>query len=165
MSKAETQHVRAEPLPSRSRVMNRIKAMYRSRGIACGGKEVYSPPHRASWGSRLPRPACTGGLSFSIRNSKTCGIDVGKPSGHWLDWRSKTGAGAFTTRNQRDPWRCRLENLKRQLHDFGICRFHSPSLPRPRYSKVRLIPSIRWRIKDAMGAKTAFAMAVRARSF
>ena len=37
-----------------TRVMNRIKALYRSRGIACGGKEVYSPHHRASWVGRLP---------------------------------------------------------------------------------------------------------------
>jgi len=37
-----------------TRVMNRIKALYRSRGIACGGKEVYSPRHRVSWVSRLP---------------------------------------------------------------------------------------------------------------
>ena len=32
-----------------TRVMNRIKALFRSRGIACGGKEVYSPRYRTSW--------------------------------------------------------------------------------------------------------------------
>jgi transposase len=32
-----------------TRVMNRIKALYRSRGIPCAGTEVYSPSHRASW--------------------------------------------------------------------------------------------------------------------
>ena len=32
-----------------TRVMNRIKALYRSRGMACEGKEVYSPRYRATW--------------------------------------------------------------------------------------------------------------------
>jgi transposase len=39
-----------------TRVMNRIKALYRSRGIACGGKEVYSPCRRASWIGQLQEP-------------------------------------------------------------------------------------------------------------
>jgi transposase len=32
-----------------TRVMNRIKAVYRSWAIPCGGQEVYSPRHRATW--------------------------------------------------------------------------------------------------------------------
>ena len=32
-----------------SRVMNRTKAIYRSWGIPCTGKEVYSPRHRGKW--------------------------------------------------------------------------------------------------------------------
>ena len=36
-----------------TRVMNRIKALYRSRGIPCGGRQVYSPRHRGSWVDRL----------------------------------------------------------------------------------------------------------------
>jgi transposase len=36
-----------------TRVMNRIKALYRSRGIACAGKAVYSPRYRASWIGQL----------------------------------------------------------------------------------------------------------------
>jgi transposase len=32
-----------------TRVMNRIKAVYRSWAIPCGGQEVYSPRHRAAW--------------------------------------------------------------------------------------------------------------------
>ncbi len=36
-----------------TRVMNRIKALYRSRAIPCGGTEVYSPSHRASWVEQL----------------------------------------------------------------------------------------------------------------
>jgi transposase len=32
-----------------TRVMNRLKALYRSWGIPCAGKEVYAPRHRAEW--------------------------------------------------------------------------------------------------------------------
>jgi hypothetical protein len=32
-----------------TRVMNRLKALYRSWAIPCGGKEVYAPRHRAEW--------------------------------------------------------------------------------------------------------------------
>jgi transposase len=32
-----------------TRVMNRVKALYRSWGIPCGGQEVYAPRHRAEW--------------------------------------------------------------------------------------------------------------------
>ena len=32
-----------------TRVMNRLKAVYRSWAIPCAGQEVYSPRHRAAW--------------------------------------------------------------------------------------------------------------------
>src|ERR1700694_2913380 len=32
-----------------TRVMNRVKALYRSWGILCGGQQVYAPRHRAEW--------------------------------------------------------------------------------------------------------------------
>ena len=32
-----------------TRVMNRVKALYRSWGIPCGGQQVYAPRHRAEW--------------------------------------------------------------------------------------------------------------------
>src|SRR5262249_23256073 len=32
-----------------SRVMTRVKAIYRSWAIACTGKQVYSPRHRSEW--------------------------------------------------------------------------------------------------------------------
>jgi len=35
------------------RVMNRIKALYRSRGIACAGILVYAPRHRSEWLARI----------------------------------------------------------------------------------------------------------------
>jgi transposase len=36
-----------------TRVMNRLKAIYRSWAIPCGGQEVYSPRHRAAWLEKL----------------------------------------------------------------------------------------------------------------
>lgn len=36
-----------------TRVMNRLKALYRSRGIPCAGKEVYAPRYRACWIAEL----------------------------------------------------------------------------------------------------------------
>ena len=36
--------------------MNRIKALYRSRAIACSGADVYKPQRREEWLARLPVP-------------------------------------------------------------------------------------------------------------
>src|ERR1700685_1571627 len=38
-----------------TRVMNRLKALYRSWAIPCAGREVYSPRHRAGWLEKLPQ--------------------------------------------------------------------------------------------------------------
>jgi transposase len=40
-----------------TRVMNRIKALYRGRGIDCAGRGVYTKGQRASWLERLPAGA------------------------------------------------------------------------------------------------------------
>jgi transposase len=40
-----------------TRVMNRIKALYRGRGIDCSGRGVYSKGQRANWLERLPAGA------------------------------------------------------------------------------------------------------------
>jgi transposase len=39
-----------------TRVMNRVKALYRSWGIACGGQQVYAPRHRAEWLNKIGEP-------------------------------------------------------------------------------------------------------------
>src|SRR6266446_1683343 len=39
-----------------SRVMTRVKAVYRSWAIPCTGKQVYSPHHRAEWLARITEP-------------------------------------------------------------------------------------------------------------
>src|SRR3954447_11323022 len=38
------------------RVMNRIKALYRSWAIPCAGATVYAPRHRAEWLSKITEP-------------------------------------------------------------------------------------------------------------
>lgn len=43
-----------------TRVMNRIKALYRSWAIACAGKSCYSLRQRDAWLSQLPHPAVRG---------------------------------------------------------------------------------------------------------
>jgi hypothetical protein len=37
-----------------TRVMNRIKALYRSRAISCAGTDVYKVPQREAWLEKLP---------------------------------------------------------------------------------------------------------------
>jgi transposase len=39
-----------------TRVMNRIKALYRSWGIPCSGAGVYAPRHRAQWLAKIVEP-------------------------------------------------------------------------------------------------------------
>jgi len=39
-----------------TRVMNRIKALYRSWGIPCSGSTVYAPRHRAEWLAKIEQP-------------------------------------------------------------------------------------------------------------
>jgi transposase len=39
-----------------TRVMSRLKALYRGRGIRCSGTQVYAPRHRARWLEQLPEP-------------------------------------------------------------------------------------------------------------
>src|ERR1039458_10276018 len=39
-----------------SRVMSRVKAIYRSWAIPCSGKQVYAPRHRAAWLAKINEP-------------------------------------------------------------------------------------------------------------
>jgi hypothetical protein len=39
-----------------TRVMSRIKALYRSWAIPCSGTSVYAPRHRAEWLDKIPEP-------------------------------------------------------------------------------------------------------------
>jgi hypothetical protein len=40
-----------------ARVMTRVKALYRSWGIACSGKQIYTVRHRASWLGKIKEPS------------------------------------------------------------------------------------------------------------
>ena len=63
-----------------TRVMNRLKAMYRSWAIPCAGQQVYAPRHRAEWlaqdhgsrrappsGTLLPAVRCAAALRQQVR--------------------------------------------------------------------------------------------------
>ena len=66
-----------------TRVMNRLKAMYRSWAIPCAGRDVYYTRHRAEWLGKIRRPACAVGPSTSTRNwtcCNTCASKLGENS-------------------------------------------------------------------------------------
>jgi hypothetical protein len=48
------------------RVMSRLKALYRSWGIPCAGRQVYAPRHREQWLSKMRTPACAAEQSCCI---------------------------------------------------------------------------------------------------
>jgi transposase len=58
-----------------TRVMNRIKSVYRSWAIPCAGTSVYTARHRAEWLAKLVEPGCGFELSIYTSNwivSKLC---------------------------------------------------------------------------------------------
>ena len=57
-----------------TRVMNRIKALYRSWAIPCGGAGVYAPRHRAEWLGKIPEP----GVRLRPNGSISCSRCVSK---------------------------------------------------------------------------------------
>jgi hypothetical protein len=50
-----------------TRVMNRLKALYRSWAIPCAGQEVYFPRHRAVWLEKLREAGCLLPPLFIVR--------------------------------------------------------------------------------------------------
>ena len=52
-----------------TRVMSRLKAIYRSWGIACAGKQVYAPRYRAQWLAKISKPACAAERNSTISSS------------------------------------------------------------------------------------------------
>jgi transposase len=47
-----------------TRVMNRLKAIYRGRAIACGGHDIYRPDRRPEWLQKLKEPGARQRASF-----------------------------------------------------------------------------------------------------
>jgi transposase len=58
------------------RVMNRLKALYRSWAIPCAGAQVYAPRHRAEWLAKITE---AGERNFTTNNSTRCGPCTNKP--------------------------------------------------------------------------------------
>ncbi|MGO9274381.1 MAG: IS110 family transposase [Terriglobia bacterium] len=52
-----------------TRVMNRLKALYHSWGIACSGTQVYAPRHRSEWLTQIRKRACAVEPSSPTNNS------------------------------------------------------------------------------------------------
>jgi len=92
-----------------TRVMNRVKAIYRGWGIPCGGKSVYHPRHREEWLSKITQASVHRRPSFSTSNSThlfSCANKRGKNS--WLRARStRPGNGSVRFRRWvRSAWPC-----------------------------------------------------------
>ena len=77
-----------------ARTMNRIKALYRSWSIPCGGASVYAPRHRAEWLSKIMEPGVRSpcrvvltaiGLAAEVAPSSTVRSVGGEPQA----WRNE----------------------------------------------------------------------------
>ena len=69
-----------------TRVMNRLKALYRSWAIPCAGAaSVRAAPSPAMAGQDQRKPACAAGRSFTISSWMRCGLCVSKCDG--ICWR------------------------------------------------------------------------------
>ena len=51
-----------------TRVMNRLKAIYRSWAIPCAGQRVYAPRYRSEWLAKITKPACVAGRRSTTSN-------------------------------------------------------------------------------------------------
>lgn len=57
-----------------TRVMNRIKALYRGLAIPCGGTQVYALCHREVWLSKIPDAGVRAAPSTSTNNWMPCSL-------------------------------------------------------------------------------------------
>ena len=62
-----------------TRVMNRLKALYRSWAIPCAGQQVYAPRHRAEWLGKIAEAGVRRGRSFTTNSWTRCGFCTSKP--------------------------------------------------------------------------------------
>ena len=56
-----------------TRVMNRLKAIYRSWAIPCAGQRVYAPRYRSEWLGKITEARCAIGRRFTTSNWTRCG--------------------------------------------------------------------------------------------
>ena len=62
-----------------TRIMGRLKALYRSQAIACAGKKPYGAGHREEWLAQLSDRGCNAGRDDSTRSSMCCSSCAAKP--------------------------------------------------------------------------------------
>jgi len=62
-----------------TRVMNRLKALYRSWAIPCAGQRVYAPRYRSEWLAKIPpQPGCIVGQRSTISSWTHCDLCASK---------------------------------------------------------------------------------------
>ena len=65
-----------------SRVMNRLKALYRSWAIPCAGRDVYYNRHRAEWLEKIREPGVRRRAEDCTSNWTCCNICGNRPGGN-----------------------------------------------------------------------------------
>jgi transposase len=89
-----------------TRVMNRLKALYRSWGIPCAGKEVYAPRHRAEWLGKISEAGVRRRAEHYYQQ-----LDVLRPP------RQEVRRDLLTEAKKHKAW-----NLLRQIPGIGAIR-------------------------------------------
>src|SRR5213594_2755252 len=91
-----------------TRVMGRVKALYRSQAIACAGKKPYGRRHRREWLSKLNEAVCIAGRSGSTKSWMPCRGCAAPPSESWC-WR----AASMRRRSCCAPYLCWVRFARR----------------------------------------------------
>ena len=115
-----------------TRVMNRLKALYRSWGIPCAGTEVYAPRYRAEW---LANTGLTSAIDTSSRNRASQ-----EPDGHRWEMVPKDGQTLSQRRSSCLLW-FQIVGVETYLllpHDQG----DRGNLPRQSQARHRRLPSL-----------------------
>ena len=61
------------------RVMNRLKALYRGWAIPCAGTQVYAPPYRSEWLSKIMEAGVRRRAELYYQQLDACGLCANKP--------------------------------------------------------------------------------------
>jgi Transposase len=85
-----------------SRVMSRLKAIYRSWAIPCAGRDVYYTRHRGEWLGKSPRLAPVAAPSNSISNWICCSPCASKPGANC--WRRVASIPSLPNCGRSPPW-------------------------------------------------------------
>lgn len=55
-----------------TRIMSRVKAVFRGQAIPCHGKSIYRPDRREAYLAQFPTEGCGSGLRCFTKNSMLC---------------------------------------------------------------------------------------------